>query len=122
MSGNGAICAESTCRYLQQNRIREINGLSRLPLLHTLNISHNDIRCIDGLSECPIETLICTHNYLEDVTSVEHLALCTTLQTIDLQNNNIHDVKVLEIFAKLPNLKCLYLKGNPVVSQVKQYR
>lgn len=87
-----------------------------------MNISYNELRCIDGLSNCPLETLICTNNYLRDAASVEHLAVCTDLQTVDLQNNKIDDVKVLDVFAKIPNLKCLYLQGNPVVSKVKQYR
>eukprot|EP00892_Ulva_mutabilis_P007234 jgi/Ulvmu1/4883/UM020_0169.1 len=113
---------ELKCMYLQQNRIRVIDDLSHLPNLNTLNVSCNDIHTIAGLSGCSLETLICTHNYLEDVASVEHLAQCTQLQTIDLQNNKIDDVKVLDILARLPNLKCLYLKGNPMVSKVKQYR
>lgn len=113
---------EKDCRYLQQNRIRKIDDLARLPNLNTINISYNEIRSIDGISSCSLETLICTNNYLEDAASVEHLALCTNLQTIDLQNNKIHDVKVLDVFAEIPHLKCLYLKGNPVVSKVKQYR
>lgn len=30
--------------------------------------------------------------------------------------------QVLEIFAGLPNLRCLYLKGNPVVDAIRSYR
>lgn len=99
-----------------------MDDLSRLPQLNTLNISYNEIHVLEGLSGCPLETLICTHNYLQDSRSVENLALCTQLQTVDLQNNKIDDVGVLDVFSKIPNLKCLYLKGNPVVSKVKQYR
>ena len=31
-------------------------------------------------------------------------------------------MQVLECFAKLPNLCCLYLNGNPVVSCINNYR
>jgi dynein assembly factor 1, axonemal len=91
-------------------------------VLNTLNISYNEIFCLRGISSCPLETLICTHNNLSDASSIACLVDCPTLQTIDLQNNKIEDPSVIEIFAQMPNLKCLYLKGNPVVSKIKQCR
>ena len=30
--------------------------------------------------------------------------------------------QVLEVFSSLPDLRCLYLKGNPMVSKVRNYR
>ena len=41
---------------------------------------------------------------------------------LDLQNNELEDVKVLDILEQMPNLKVLYLKGNPFVKEVKNYR
>jgi Leucine-rich repeat (LRR) protein len=41
---------------------------------------------------------------------------------VDLQNNKIEDESIVEVFAKMPNVKCLYLKGNPAVSKIKQCR
>jgi dynein assembly factor 1, axonemal len=114
-------CA-SCCRYLQQNRIKELGDLSFLPVLSTLNISYNCISSLAGLS-CPqLETLICTHNYLKDADSIAALLDCSSLQTVDIQNNKIEDPSIVEIFAKMPNVCCLYLKGNPAVSKIKQCR
>mgnify|MGYP000033816671 CR=1 FL=1 len=41
---------------------------------------------------------------------------------VDLQNNKIEDVSVLDILESMPNLKVVYLKGNPVVEKIKNYR
>ena len=38
-----------------------------------------------------LKTLICTNNKLDNVESIAHLAECTGLQTLDLQNNDISD-------------------------------
>lgn len=34
---------------------------------------------------------------------------------MDLQNNEISDPGIIDILKQIPELKCLYLKGNPVV-------
>jgi dynein assembly factor 1, axonemal len=109
-------------RYAQQNRIRETGSLACVPNLVTLDISNNEIFSLEGVEECQLETLLCTHNYLETADSIRHLEHCTSLQTLDLQSNQLADIAVLEIIRTIPNLKCLYLKGNPVVSQIKNYR
>lgn len=88
-----------------------------------LNLSHNAIKKISGLSVCPMLTsLIMTDNQLETIDSIQHLTECKNLTTVDLQNNRLTDPAIIEIFKQLPNLQCLYLKGNPVVSQMKNYR
>lgn len=110
------------CRYVQQNRIKEIGDLSFLPVLSSLNISYNCVSSLAGLACGQLETLICTHNVLTDSASIAALVDCPSLQTVDLQNNKIEDPSIVEIFAKMPNLKCLYLKGNPAVSKIKQCR
>lgn len=107
---------------MQQNRIRVLPDLSHLPALNTLNISNNELTHLGGLDGCALETLVCSHNLLATLESVEHLAAVPTLQTIDLQNNQLDDPRVLDVFEKVPGLKCLYLKGNPVVSKISNYR
>lgn len=110
-------------RYVQQNSVCHISGLERLEALDTLNISHNHISKLENLACCPmLRTLICTHNKLESIESVAHVSECTALYTLDLQNNNIKDPAILDVLKPLANLKCLYLKGNPVVSTMKNYR
>ena len=99
-----------------------MEGLERLPVLNTLNISNNELLHLSSLDKCSLETLVCAHNKLSTCESVEHISAITTLQTLDLQNNNLEDPAVLDIFISLPHLKCLYLKGNPVVSKIPHYR
>lgn len=114
---------ELRCLYVQNNCIWRISGLESLQHLDTLNISSNQLTKLENLSCCPeLKTLLATHNRLESLESVQHLAQCTTLQTLDLQENHLKDPAVVDVFTSLPNLRCLYLKGNPVVSAVKNYR
>lgn len=74
------------------------------------------------MANCELETLLCSHNQLCSFESIAQLQEIQTLQTVDLQNNLIEDPRVLTIFQCLPALKCLYLKGNPVVSKIPNYR
>lgn len=41
---------------------------------------------------------------------------------MDLSNNRIEEPEVLNILEKMPNLKVLYLKGNPFVQNVRYFR
>lgn len=110
-------------RYVQQNSICAIRGLEPLQALDTLNISHNAISKLENLSCCPnLRTLICTHNKLSTVEAIAHLSEVKGLHTLDLQNNDLKDPAILDVIKQLPDLKCLYLKGNPVVSTMKNYR
>ena len=70
-----------------------------------------------------LSTLICTNNQLASLDSIVHLTECKNLTTLDLQANHIADPDILDgVLKKMPSLKCLYLKGNPVVSMIKNYR
>ena len=110
-------------RYLQQNSIYAISHLEGVPELDTINLCNNQLRSISNLSCCSkLQTLLATHNQLESLESVTHLLDCPSIVTLDLSNNNLSDPAVLEVFKQMPNLRCLYLKGNPFVSSVKNYR
>lgn len=114
---------ELKCLHMQQNSLWAISHLEGCPELDTLNVCHNQLKRLDGLACCSkLQTLLATHNQLESLESVAHLAECPSLVTLDLQNNNISDPAVLELLKGMPNLRCLYLKGNPVVSAIKNYR
>lgn len=41
---------------------------------------------------------------------------------LDLSQNFLEDPAVLDVLAKMSNLKVLYLKGNPLVKNIKNYR
>merc|ERR1719420_2260699 len=57
--------------------------------------------------------------FLRDVLGLKH----TTIATLDLSDNHISDPEVLpQVFAKMKELRVLYLKGNPVVRAIPNYR
>lgn len=118
------VTSVTLCRYAQQNCLRSLSGLQQLPSLDTLNISSNGLDSLEHLQDCPLlSTLTAEHNHLSTLQGLAPLLQCTNLHTLDLQQNNIEDPAVVDaIIAHLPQLRCLYLKGNPVVSSIKSYR
>lgn len=45
-----------------------------------------------------------------------------SLQTVDFQHNHLNDPAIVEILAQMPDLRVVYLLGNPVVKEIKHYR
>ena len=110
-------------RYVQQNILDNLSGVEILPDLDTLNISNNRLHNLENISSLTsLQTLVCTYNKLKSGESVAQLRHCSSLQTLDLQHNELEDPEVLDLFRELPDLRCLYLSGNPMVSKIKNYR
>jgi dynein assembly factor 1 len=109
--------------YLHENLFEAIEGLDTLTELDTLNLSKNFIKKIENLSQCKVLTnLNLAHNALTTVESIQHVLDIPTLQTLDIQSNKIDDPLVVNIFAQMPDLRVLYLQGNPVVKKIPHYR
>eukprot|EP01036_Dinobryon_divergens_P024629 gene24629-33098_t len=109
--------------YLHENCIEKIEGLNTLTLLDTLNLSKNYIKKIENLSHMTsLSSLNLGHNLLSTCESVVHILEVPSIQTIDIQHNKIEDANVLDIFAAMPDLRVLYLMGNPVVKNIRNYR
>jgi len=109
--------------YLQENSLTKIEGLENLPELCNLNLNQNSIEKVENLGEQKmLGTLLLQRNKLKTLDSVQGLLECTSLSCIDMQNNDLEDVEVVDILEQLPNLKVLYLKGNPFVKKIKNYR
>lgn len=111
--------------FLQQNCIRKMEGLHHHPNLWALNLSENFIDKIEGLAGVPeLNTLNLAGNRigfhgLSDVADLANSSVCC----LDLQNNKIDDIDFLpEILMRMPQLKVLYLKGNPFVKKLPNYR
>ena len=46
-----------------------------------------------------------------------------SIQTIDIQHNKIEDVDVVDkVLVHMPDLRVVYLQGNPVVKKIPHYR
>jgi dynein assembly factor 1 len=108
---------------VQQNCLRNLDGLEQLPNLSTLNVSSNGLTTLQQLPCCTLlSTLTAERNHLSTAAALQPLLECPSLHTLDLQHNNIEDTAVIDIVARMPQLRCLYLAGNPVVSKVPSYR
>ena len=116
---------ELKCLFLQQNAFTEMDGCEGLGELSTLNLTSNQVYRVAGLAgNCPnLETLQLGKNKLKTVESIAHVAECPSIHTLDLSDNQLEDGEaVIELLAKLPNLRVLYLKGNPLIRTTRHYR
>ncbi|CAN0221685.1 unnamed protein product, partial [Laminaria digitata] len=94
-----------------------------LPQLDTLNLSKNFVRRVENISHLHrLTTLLLANNHLETADDVRHVLQCPSIQTLDLQHNRINDPDVVDIVAVMPDLRVLYLQGNPVVKHIRHYR
>ena len=108
---------------MQQNCLVRLDGLEKLPQLDTLNVSSNRLEALHNLQGCvALHSIIASNNQLASAESLAALAGCLTLQSVDLQGNQLDDPAVVDLLRALPDLKCLYLAGNPLVSKMPNYR
>lgn len=110
-------------RYVQQNLIREIEGIDHLEYLDTLNVSNNSIAAIKGLGNCKnLKSLICTHNKIRSSDALKGLLDCPSLTVVDISHNTIEGPGALEIFAAMENLRVLNLMGTKLAKHIPNYR
>lgn len=109
--------------YLHENIIECIEGLDSQTELDTLNLSKNFIRRIENLSHMTkLTTLNLAHNRLVSASDIEHIIEVPSLQTLDFQQNKLDDPEIVYLFGSMPDLRVLYLAGNPVVKKIPHYR
>lgn len=109
---------------LQNNNILKIEGLDELSELNTLNLANNRISKVENLAHCKkLEDLNLTYNRLSDPNDLQKLTEVKSLTCLDLSHNFIHEPDdLVEIFAELINLGCLYLRGNKAPQKISNYR
>jgi len=104
--------------YIQENVFEKIENLNHLKDLHYLNLNDNyisKIENLDGIED--MNTLQIKKNRIgkNGVADVLGLLEIPSLSVLDISENLIDDPAVIdEVLVKLPNLRVLYLKGNPV--------
>jgi dynein assembly factor 1 len=109
--------------YLHENIIEKIENLDHQIELDNINLSKNFIRTVENLSHMTkLTSLNLANNQISTYEGIAHLLEIPTLQTIDLQHNKIEDPNIIDIFAQLPDLRVLYLMGNPAVKHIRNYR
>ena len=109
--------------FLQENCIEKIEGLDAMIHLDSINLNQNFIEKIENLGALKkLQTLQLQRNNLKDVDELKGLLECPSIMCLDLQNNKIDDPAVLDLLVRMPNLRVLYLKGNPFVKKVRFYR
>lgn len=114
---------ELRCLYLQENQISTIEGISSLTDLDTLNLNQNVLTSLDGLAPlAKLNSLLVQGNKLKSLASVAGVLAVPSIGVLDLSRNNIEEEGVLDILSQLPNLKVLYLKDNPCVGAIANYR
>jgi len=118
-------CRQLRSLFLQDNCIGHISGLENCTELWSLNLSGNFIERIEGLENCTkLNTLIISKNKigfggLEDLEGLVGSSVCS----LDIQDNKIEDPDVLpEVLQQMPDLRVLYLKGNPAAKKIVNYR
>ena len=114
---------------LHENMIRKMEGLHTLTNLRILNLSENHIYKIEGLENCVnLQSLYIARNNLGkgetgSKAAIEGLLECPSLECVELSKNQLNEPEIInEVLSKLPNLTCLYLQGNEIVSMIKSYR
>lgn len=114
--------AELQNLFLQNNMIKRIENLDGLKELRVLNLSNNNIFFVEGLAGLPkLQSLTLNKNFLALFSSLEQLGQCSqTVTSIDLSDNKIEANE--QLFDLLPQVRCLYLSGNPLVREIGHYR
>ncbi|CAM9150868.1 unnamed protein product, partial [Choristocarpus tenellus] len=127
---------------LSHNAIKVISGLSQLSCLRILRLNHNKITAIHGLDGLPLMELNLESNSLSRVENVSRAQLpslrklylghntitnlaglqdCPSLAILDIQYNEVSEVRQVEFLQSLPLLHTLILEGNPI-DRLEAYR
>eukprot|EP00472_Partenskyella_glossopodia_P006402 CAMPEP_0197525912 /NCGR_PEP_ID=MMETSP1318-20131121/15076_1 /TAXON_ID=552666 /ORGANISM="Partenskyella glossopodia, Strain RCC365" /LENGTH=411 /DNA_ID=CAMNT_0043079743 /DNA_START=156 /DNA_END=1388 /DNA_ORIENTATION=+ len=107
--------------FLGNNEITKIQNLDSNSKLKMLNLDRNFLKDLKGIEVCK-----CLENFsakANQIQNISPLSALKNLTSLNLQNNKISDEKnVLRTLSEMPKIRVLYLKGNPFVRSLKNYR
>ncbi|KAG1706733.1 hypothetical protein DVH05_027586 [Phytophthora capsici] len=95
-------------------RIHRLAQLEACLNLLELNLAHNELRSVDGLPVLP--RLRCLNLSNNQLTSLDRLPSLPLLEELTLTSNRVRSIDFLELSTKLPRLRVLDFKGNPIDS------
>lgn len=108
---------------LSSNLFAEIpEGLSTLTQLTSLDLTNCMIESLQSLVKCPlpaITKLVLKSNRLQSLAGVEKLL---SLEHINIQDNALSDPDEVRRLTSLPNLRSIWIKGNPFCKVHTGYR
>lgn len=111
------------CLFLQRNLIAKIENLEGLNSLVQLDLSENSLIKLENLSALPsLSTLNVSKNALRDEDSIAHLAQCKNLSNVDFSHNELRGEGIIEVLASMPAILSVNMTGNPVTSEVTNFR
>lgn len=98
---------------IQSNRLTRITGLSSLPNLEELYLSHNDVRDLCGLeSNTALRVLDFSNN---QVSHLDHLSTLKNLEELWASNNQLASFEEVERELRdKEQLQTVYFEGNPL--------
>ncbi|POM81014.1 Nucleotide binding protein [Phytophthora palmivora] len=101
---------------LTHNELRSLEGLPPLPLLRCLHLSNNLLTSLDSLPHLPL---------LEELTVAVSISILSSIYVKTLihvglyQNNQIRSIDFTTLATKLPSLRVLEMNGNPLDSSAE---
>ncbi|KAJ5278757.1 hypothetical protein N7478_004129 [Penicillium angulare] len=108
---------------LSSNLLTEIpDSLSSLMALRSLNLSHCMIESMHSLSRNPLPAITALNlrgNRLQSLAGIERLL---SLERLDLRDNNIMDPTEMARLTSLPEIREIWVSGNPFVKTHSNYR
>jgi dynein assembly factor 1 len=109
--------------YMQENLIDKIENLESQTILDSLNLGQNNVSKIENLGHMDgLQTLQLKNNQLRTADDIRGVLECPSISTLDLQHNKIDDETIIDVLEQMPNLRVVYLQGNPAVKKLKWYR
>lgn len=111
--------------FLQNNLISRIENLDNCKELDTLVLSHNYLKTLEncGADVLPVlNTLNVSHNQLCNIDGLDVLKRCENVSILDLSFNKIDDIMIVKVLSEMPTLHVLTMTGNPVINSITNYR
>jgi len=116
-------CIELRSLFLHQNGISKIEGLDNLQNLVKLNLASNPLKKIENMGSLKnLTTLNIEKCLFNSVDNIQEIVKLEKLSVLNISQNNIEEPEILDLVKQLPELKVLYLKGNPCVKNIPSYR
>ncbi|KAJ5084830.1 Leucine-rich repeat typical subtype [Penicillium alfredii] len=108
---------------LSSNLLTEIpDSLTSLMALRALNLSHCMIESLHSLSRNPLPAITALNlrgNRLRSLAGIERLL---SLERLDLRDNNLSDPTEMARLTSLPEIREIWVSGNPFVKTHSSYR